>query len=285
MKERLRKTKARLLVERKQRKPFFIPFKVARVEYKGQMVNVHSTFVKGNKTPLVFLTGLGCSQSDFRKALESRQLKGHAMLLFDFPGQGTNPRLPPAIPQGFRFTMDELAELTKAMLDHYGLGKVVLVGHSMGGVVGRKLVIKHPERVSLFVDIEGPLDLSECQRCIQIAMARREEFPKTISGIVENYTATRKKSDTRYSTTFKGASPFALKKYSESLINEFSERQPLTELPQNRVVYFAGENNNNPRLRVLEQQGIPVKRIPKTGHFVMEDNPASFYRKLAQLIR
>ncbi|MFH1664389.1 MAG: alpha/beta hydrolase [archaeon] len=284
MLEHLKKTKARLLAGKKKRKPFSVPCKITPIKYNGQKVNIHSTFVKGFKTPIVFLTGLGCSQSDFRKALESKQLKGHTILLFDFPGQGTNPRLPPSIPQRFKFTMEELAELTKAMLDHYGLKKVALVGHSMGGIVGRKLAQKHPERIDFFVDVESPLDLSECQRCIKIANARGQEYPKTMTEIAKNYATANKKAEARHSNTFKGASPQSIRKYSESIIREIGKRHPLNELPKGNFAYFAGENNNSPQLKKLKEEGIQVIRIPNSGHFIMEDNPQSFYGKLAQLI-
>ncbi|MFH1256705.1 MAG: alpha/beta hydrolase [Candidatus Diapherotrites archaeon] len=285
MREYIKRTKARLVKQRERAKLFRVASRVTPIVFNREPVNVHSTFVKGDKTPLVFLTGLGCSQADFRHALE--QFKGHSILLFDFPGQGVSPRFPPAIPKNFNFSMGELADLTKTMLDHFGLNKVVLVGHSMGGVVGRKFVATHPERVSLFVDVEGPLNLSECQRCVRMAKAKGREFSSVIKGITKEYAGKDNPAEARYSSTFEHASPLAVRKYSESLVKEFSQgnKQPLAGLGKGKVVYFAGANNKNPELQRLKEQGIPVITHPNTGHFIMEENPRHFYNKLAELLK
>lgn len=61
---------------------------------------------------------------------------------FDFRGHGQSSRSP----GGYDF--DTLADDTAALIQTLGLGKAYYVGLSMGGVVGMKLALKHPQLVS-----------------------------------------------------------------------------------------------------------------------------------------
>ncbi|MDH6141239.1 pimeloyl-ACP methyl ester carboxylesterase [Kitasatospora sp. GP30] len=46
-----------------------------------------------------------------------------------------------------------------ALLDHLGLDRVVLLGHSLGGINAYQFAARHPERVAAIVDVEGPAAL------------------------------------------------------------------------------------------------------------------------------
>ncbi|MBF4998509.1 alpha/beta hydrolase [Nocardia sp. BSTN01] len=46
-----------------------------------------------------------------------------------------------------------------ALLDHLGLGSVVLLGHSLGGINAYQFAARHPERVEAFIDVDGAVSL------------------------------------------------------------------------------------------------------------------------------
>ncbi|MEU9831630.1 alpha/beta fold hydrolase [Streptosporangium sp. NPDC048047] len=46
-----------------------------------------------------------------------------------------------------------------ALLDHLGLDRAVLLGHSLGGINAYQLAARHPERVSAFVNVDAPVRL------------------------------------------------------------------------------------------------------------------------------
>jgi pimeloyl-ACP methyl ester carboxylesterase len=53
-----------------------------------------------------------------------------------------------------------MAELTRRLLDQARAGKVVLVGHSTGGILATRFALLHPERVSRLV-LVNPLGLND----------------------------------------------------------------------------------------------------------------------------
>ncbi|MFF2144994.1 alpha/beta fold hydrolase [Kitasatospora sp. NPDC058190] len=70
----------------------------------------------------------------------------------DQRGQGESERAADYSREGY------LADI-EALLDHLGLEKVVLLGHSLGGINAYQFAARHPERVEAIVDVEAPVEL------------------------------------------------------------------------------------------------------------------------------
>lgn len=86
--------------------------------------------------------------------------KRYRVITWDAPGQGLSQPLPAG------FTFDTLVDDFAALLDHLGVEKPVLVGHSMGGNLSQELVFRRPERASAMVlmdctDNTGELTFAE----------------------------------------------------------------------------------------------------------------------------
>ena len=82
----------------------------------------------------------------------ARSLEGRAVLLApDLRGRGASSRLPP--PYGMEaYTSDMLA-----VLDHCGIERGVLVGHSLGAYAVARLAADRPDRVRAVVLVDGGL--------------------------------------------------------------------------------------------------------------------------------
>ncbi len=84
-----------------------------------------------------------------------RALAGRALLLApDLRGRGASSRLPP--PYGMAAYADDML----AVLDHCGIERAVLVGHSLGAYAVARFAADHPERVRAAVLVDGGLTLS-----------------------------------------------------------------------------------------------------------------------------
>ena len=66
---------------------------------------------------------------------------GHLTLAADLPGYGLSPTIKP-------FDLAGLARCVVALIDHLGAGPVVLVGHSLGGMVAQEVAALAPDRLA-----------------------------------------------------------------------------------------------------------------------------------------
>ncbi|CAM3785105.1 alpha/beta hydrolase [Polaromonas hydrogenivorans] len=90
----------------------------------GQVIPV---CVLGDGPPLVLVHGVGCSHRDWLPVAR-RLARRHCVLAWDARGHGS------CRPVHGSITLARLAEDLAEMLDHFGLDRPVLVGHSMGAL-------------------------------------------------------------------------------------------------------------------------------------------------------
>jgi len=89
---------------------------------------------------VLLLHGLGGSRADW--ALQVPVLAPRfPVVLVDLPGHGASPRLPG------RTSIERMAAAVRAVLDDLDLGRVHVVGLSLGGAVGLALALEAPARV------------------------------------------------------------------------------------------------------------------------------------------
>lgn len=82
----------------------------------------------------------------------ARELGGRASLLApDLRGRGSSNAVPP--PYGVATHAQDML----AVLDHFGLERAVMVGHSLGAYILARLAADHPERVAALVLVDGGL--------------------------------------------------------------------------------------------------------------------------------
>jgi pimeloyl-ACP methyl ester carboxylesterase len=105
----------------------------------------------GSGPPLVLLHGLGASTYSFRHNLP--ELARHfRVLALDLPGYGFSSRNVPDM------SITAQAHYLSGFLDHLGLQRVAIAGHSMGGSVAQRLAVMAPERVERLVLLASTTD-------------------------------------------------------------------------------------------------------------------------------
>jgi pimeloyl-ACP methyl ester carboxylesterase len=131
----------------------------------------------GTGDPLVFLHGLGGNSMSWVRQLET--LSGEFRLIaWDAPGYGGSDRRVP--------DAEAHAEAAAELIDELGIAPVVLVGHSMGGVVAGRLAARRPELLSMLVlsstfagkdaSPEDPLSEGFKKRIQELRTLDREQF-------------------------------------------------------------------------------------------------------------
>ncbi|MGO4834485.1 alpha/beta fold hydrolase [Rhizobiaceae sp. 2RAB30] len=99
--------------------------------------------------PVVFIHGASANLNDQMVPLRPL-LEGRAELLFlDRPGHGWSER------GAGNDTPDGQAATIAALMDHLGIGRAIIVGHSFGGAVAAAFALRHPERTSGLVFVSA----------------------------------------------------------------------------------------------------------------------------------
>jgi pimeloyl-ACP methyl ester carboxylesterase len=117
----------------------------------------------GEGPPLVLLHGLGGSSVNWA-LLAPRLAERHRVVLVDLPGHGRSAPLPAAPGIG------PYADRVALLLERLGLGAVVVVGHSLGGLVALRLAARHPGSVRGLV-LAAPAGIASGTRSAERALA------------------------------------------------------------------------------------------------------------------
>jgi len=102
----------------------------------------------GKGKPVMLLHGFACDHTDWRHQIpalaERYRVIAPDLAFFGQSDPGERPH-----------TTINHAEDCRALLDHLGLQKAVVVGHSMGGWIARDLYLAAPERVEAIVEVDN----------------------------------------------------------------------------------------------------------------------------------
>jgi pimeloyl-ACP methyl ester carboxylesterase len=102
--------------------------------------------IRGRGPALLCVHGFGGAKEDFADHFDA--LAEHwRVITVDLRGHGDSD----APPDGSSYTLDRLARDVEAVADAVGADTFRLLGHSMGGMVARRVVLDHPERVEALV--------------------------------------------------------------------------------------------------------------------------------------
>lgn len=100
----------------------------------------------GSGPPLLLVHGFGGAKEDFADHVDALA-QTHRVVVFDHRGHGASDA-----PDDERaYSLDCMATDTIQVVDALGIDTFTLLGHSMGGMVARRLVLAHPERVDAIV--------------------------------------------------------------------------------------------------------------------------------------
>lgn len=236
---------------------------------------------------ILFIHALGAGRNSFDPCFGLKSFQRYTLGAVDLPGCGGSDPL-----DDFSYSMKDQAGLVLKWITELGLDRIVLVGHSMGGVIGLYLAESLGQRVEAFFNLEGNLNPSDCMFSGKIAslpLKTFEErgFQQFKRSLKENMERDPSPGLENYFENISKVSPRALYLSSLSLVKEsangdLSER--FLNLPLKKW-YIWGENSVNPITRAfLDENSIPYFIVPESGHFMIDDQPEMFYRILLEAL-
>ena len=140
---------------------FDYPYPVRWYEAQSQSVGVRMAYLdvaptaRANGTTLVLLHGKNFCAATWGETARALAAQGYRVIAPDQVGFCKSSK-----PAGYQYSFHALAELTRGLLRQAGVGKVVLVGHSTGGVLGVRFALLHPDLVERLV-LVNPLGLND----------------------------------------------------------------------------------------------------------------------------
>lgn len=102
----------------------------------------------GSGPTLLMLHGIGGGHRAFAPQVETFATSGYRAVAWDMPGYGKSP---PIEPYTFKGLAQSCIGLIEALMKPKGGGTVILLGHSMGGMVAQEVVARRPDLVSHLV--------------------------------------------------------------------------------------------------------------------------------------
>lgn len=98
----------------------------------------------GGGPTVLMLHGIGGGHLAFAPQIETLALAGYRAVAWDMPGYGHSAPIEP-------YTFKGLAQSCVALIEALKCGEVVLLGHSMGGMVAQEVMARRPELVSKLI--------------------------------------------------------------------------------------------------------------------------------------
>jgi pimeloyl-ACP methyl ester carboxylesterase len=262
---------------------------LGRVEIDGTPVN-YVDIGEGELEPIVFVHGLGGQWQNFLENIP-RAAQERRVIALDLPGFGGTPN--PA----YKISIPGYGRCVDALCEKLALGRVDIVGNSMGGFVAAEVAIQFPERIDqlILVSAAGITSANVAQRPVLTAgrvatamvsygaarhreVALRPRSRHLALALVARYPALLR-ADLAYEGFFKGAGkPGFDDALRACLVYDFRDRLP--EIRQPTLIVW-GERDSIIPVKDAEvfERLIPDSRkvvMRDTGHIPMAERPSTF---------
>jgi haloalkane dehalogenase len=242
---------------------------------------------RGGPVGMVFIHGLGASKECFNACFELPYLKDYTLLSVDLPGCGDSPGQ-----ATFSCTMTDQALLIFDLLKHLGLTRIIIVGHSMGGVIGLYLAGLLGSGVEAFFNLEGQLSHEDTLFSRKITSLSMEVFERLgfevfKKWLEEDMVEHPSPGLKGYLESLEKASPGAVYLSSLSLVRETRQgrlRERFLALPCRKWYVFGERSVNSSTEIFLRENKITYFIVPKSGHMMMSDQPARFQEMLLKAL-
>ncbi len=259
-----------------------IETKKEEIIYRNQPLQIEYFLSRGQKETVLFLHGLGCSKSDFLGATEIEALNAHTLVAFDFPGHGNSGYIE-------KLDMDDLVEITNLIIEKLDLHDIVLIGHSMGGLVSLLFSERYASKVKAFVNLEGNLKNEDCTFSRQATEVDFDTFSNvTFRNFKILLQFSKKPGFKKCAETLMKFNPQkAMYDYSPSLV-KYSDSGELigkfTSLKIPKCFIHGSENNGLSYIPELKQKGLTVFEISNSNHFPQYDNPGEYHGVISDFL-
>jgi pimeloyl-ACP methyl ester carboxylesterase len=224
----------------------------------------------GRGRPIVFLHGWVGSWRYWINAMQiaSTSFRAYAIDLFGF---GDTTREP------LHYSIENQADIMHRFLEEMGIGKVAIVGHNLGALVGFSFIKKWPQSVDRMMAVNCPLEYEAINIRMRTApMTELVDWLTTRTPEASSALADASKAD-----------PLAV----SASIKSFETAHLFSEIRSITVPSLFAYGSNDPAIALPPQErsdDLPSHmhqvNLEGTGHFPMIDNPNQFNRLMTDFL-
>lgn len=131
----------------------FVDINIQNQSLKMAVMDVKPS--KANGKTVVLLHGKNFNGAYWKTTINALVSDGYRVIVPDQIGFGKSSK-----PRAFQYSFQQLAENTKHVLSKLGAEKVVVLGHSMGGMLATRFALMYPEAVEKLV-LVNPIGLED----------------------------------------------------------------------------------------------------------------------------
>jgi len=139
----------------------FFPVQIERQDLRMAYRDVRPT-APANGRAVLLLHGKNLSGFYWERVMRLLAARGYRVVAPDQIGFGASSR------PDIHYSFHQMAANTKALLDHLGIARVVVVGHSMGGMLATRFTLLYPGTVEKLV-LEDPIGLEDYRTLVPYA--------------------------------------------------------------------------------------------------------------------
>ncbi len=139
---------------------FPYPYEVQRFDFMSQRKPLHMAYMdikptQPNGRTVVLLHGKNFCAATWEGVIAPLVAAGYRVVAPDQVGFCKSSK-----PQGYQFSLYQLAANTKGLLDRLGVSKPIVMGHSMGGMLAMRYALSFPDDLSGLV-LVNPIGLED----------------------------------------------------------------------------------------------------------------------------
>src|SRR5882757_10436589 len=139
---------------------FSYPYPVAQFDFPSQRQTLHMAYMDvrpkiANGRTAVLLHGKNFCAATWQGTIEVLTAAGYRVVAPDQIGFCKSSK-----PERYQYTFQQLAANTRALLDHLGVARAVVLGHSTGGMLAVRYTLLHPQQVEQLV-LVNPIGLED----------------------------------------------------------------------------------------------------------------------------
>ncbi len=259
-----------------------IPIPVANYALSADGVPIYFSADGAGSPAILFIHGWSCDRSYWKAQMASFRSE-HKVVAIDLAGHGESGR------GRTSYTIESFANDVLTVIDHLGLDQVILVGHSMGGVVMIEAARKRPETIIGLVGADTLHDLGETWDFEKFIAPFREDFSKETDRFVRDmFPETADQELVERIATDMASAPREVGLSAMEGMDAYWRTEIFSALKEIKVPLICINCDRWETKLEANMKHAPTYELilmPGVGHFVMMEDPKRFNLLLADALR